>query len=93
MTKIQPINSKLLIEPIEYSNKIGNLTIPKDKDDKKRPEQGKIIAMAKDIEKDIEIKVGDIVLFDKYNADIYKIDEKEHMILSVSDVHAIVKGK
>ena len=92
MNKIIPINEKLVILPKEESNTKGGITIPKS-EDKRRPEQGTIIAMSKSIkaDKDNEVKVGDLVLFDKYNADIYEINDKENLLINIGDIHAIVR--
>jgi len=86
--RLIPVNGKIIISPIAAENKIGKLTLPEPKEDR-RPEQGTIVSMAKDVE--LDLKKGDLVLFDKYNADVYTVSNKKYMIVSSSDVHALVR--
>jgi chaperonin GroES len=92
MIKINPIGDKIVVRPKEFSNLKSGLTIPKS-EDKKRPEQGTIVAISKSVPKDICLKVGDLVLFDKYNADAYEVNDIEYLILNYGDIHAQVLNK
>ena len=65
--------------------------------DKEKPEQGEVIAvgagkiMENGSRSAMEVKVGDIVIFKKYSPDEFKIDGQEVLVLSASDVIAILE--
>jgi chaperonin GroES len=65
--------------------------------DKERPEQGEVIAVGPGRLMDngqraaMSVKVGDKVVFKKYSPDEIKIEEKEYLVLSESDVMAILE--
>ncbi|HEU0050991.1 MAG TPA: co-chaperone GroES [Patescibacteria group bacterium] len=65
--------------------------------DKERPEQGEVIAIGpgKLLENGtrapMNIKVGDKIIFKKYSPDEIKVEDKEYLVLSESDIMAIVE--
>jgi chaperonin GroES len=64
--------------------------------DKERPEKGEIIAVGegKLLENgqraQMTVKTGDIVMFKKYSPDEIKIDGEEYLVISESDILAII---
>jgi len=50
---------------------------------------GPVVAIGDD-EDEITVKVGDTVLFDKYAGTNVSIDDQDHLILSMSDILAVV---
>jgi len=94
---IKPLRDHILIEPIRQEEKSkGGIFLP-DTASKERSEQGKIIAIGEGKKTDdgkivpLSVKPGDIVLFSKYGPSEIKIDDKEYLIASESDILAIIE--
>ncbi len=91
---IKPLGDRVLIEIMdEEDEKVGSIYVPDTA--KERPQQGKIVAVGegKRDGKDIipmTVKVGDTVLYGKYAGTEVKHDGKEYLILSESDIYAIL---
>jgi chaperonin GroES len=84
--KVQPLDERVLVEPIEQEEKVGSIIIPDTA--KEKPSIGKVIAVGTDEELQKLIKVGDKVLFGKYAGDEIKIEGKKNLIISRSDLLA-----
>jgi chaperonin GroES len=65
----------------------GGLFIPETAQEK--TQMGPVVAVGDD-EEEIKVKVGDTVMFDKYAGTNVTIDDQDHLILSMSDVLAVV---
>ncbi|NOX36302.1 MAG: co-chaperone GroES [Calditrichaeota bacterium] len=88
--KVQPIDDRLLIEPIEEAEeRVGSIIIPDTA--KEKPRMGKVIAVGTDEDLQNVFKEGDKVLFAKYAGEEIKLDGKEYLIVQRSDVLAIVR--
>lgn len=93
---LQPLGDRLLVEAISEDEITKAGIILPDTVDKEKPEKGKVVAIGSGRLKDdgtriaLEVKVGDIVFFKKYSPDEIKIDGKEYLILSESDILAIL---
>ena len=92
---LQPLDDRVLVEPIEEEEKVGSLVIPDTA--KEKPMIGIIKAIGYDYElkegkplKDL-IKVGDKVLFGKYAGQEFKINGKKHLVIKRDELLAIVK--
>lgn len=92
---IKPLGDRVLIEIVEEElEKVGALYVPDTA--KEKPLQGKIVA-AGEGKKDgkeiipMTVKVGDIVLYGKYSGTEVKHDGKEYLIVSESDILAVVE--
>lgn len=92
---LKPLGDRLVVEPREReSTTASGLVLPETA--KEKPQEGEVIAVGpgrrdedgKRIEMDV--KVGDIVLYAKYGGTEVKIDDKKLLILKESDVLAIV---
>ncbi|OGJ41877.1 co-chaperone GroES [Candidatus Peregrinibacteria bacterium RIFCSPLOWO2_01_FULL_39_12] len=94
MTKIVPTLDHIVVEAINEDNKSASGIIIPETVSKEKPMKGKVIAVgAGKIGDDgkrqqMDIKVGDIVLFSKYGPTEIKVDGKEVLILSESDIYA-----
>ena len=92
---LQPLDDRVLVEPIEEEEKVGSLVIPDTA--KEKPMMGIIKAIGNDF--DIEgkkslkelLKVGDKVLFGKYAGQEFKLNNKKHLVIKREDLLAIVK--
>jgi chaperonin GroES len=92
---LKPIGDRVVIELLEKEEeKVGSIFVPDTA--KEKPQQGKIIAVGQGRRdgKDIipmTVKVGDVVLFSKYGGMEVKSDGKEVLIISESDILAVVE--
>lgn len=94
--KVRPLHDKILVKQLEEEEKTkGGIIIPDSA--KEKPHQGKVIAVGKgkileggDI-RPLDVKVGDKVLFEKYSGTTIKIEGEEYMMMSESEVLAIIE--
>ncbi len=92
---IKPLFDKIVIEEVEKVEKTaGGIVLPGTAQEK--PQLAKVIAVGpggvidgKEVV--MQIKVGDIILFNKYAGSQFKLENKEVTILRQSDVLAIVE--
>jgi chaperonin GroES len=92
---LQPLDDRVLVEPVEEEEKVGSLIIPDTV--KEKPMIGIVKAIGNDFDvegkkslKDL-LKVGDRVLFGKYAGQEFKIGGKKHLVIKREDLLAIVK--
>lgn len=94
---IRPMDERVLIEPLEAEEEqqVGSIIIPDTA--KERPQIGKVIALGDDVPKKDGgkvlselLKVGDKVIYAKYGGTEIKHSEKEYLIVSRSDVLAVL---
>jgi chaperonin GroES len=93
---MRPLGDRLIVEPIEQDEMIagGKLVLPETA--KEKPQQGNVLAIGsgrrdedgKRIEMDV--KLGDKVLFAKYAGTELKLEGKKLLIMKESDILAIV---
>ncbi len=94
---LRPLGDRVLIEPIEQEEVTASgLYIPETA--KEKPQQGNVLAVGEGRRDDdgkrieMDVKVGDRVLFAKYAGTEVKIDGKKLLIMKESDILAIVSG-
>lgn len=88
--KIQPLDDRVLVEPMQAEEKTSSgLYIPDTA--KEKPRTGIVIAVGTDEDLREKIKVGGKVLFAKYGGDEIEVDGKEMRIISRSDILATVE--
>ena len=92
---LRPLGDRVLIEPIEQEEVTASgLYIPDTA--KEKPQQGNVLAVGEgrrdeDGERiEMDVKVGDKVLFSKYAGTEIKIDGKKLLIMKESDILAII---
>jgi chaperonin GroES len=92
---IKPLADRVVIEPIEQDEVTpGGIILPETA--KEKPQQGKIVAAGpgrideKGKRVDMEVKVGDRVLYAKYSGTEIKQDGKKLLILRESDILAVM---
>ena len=95
--KIKPLSDHILIEPIKEEEKTkGGIFLP-DTASKEKSEEGKVIAVGPGKKTDdgkmlmMSVKVGDVVLFQKYGPSEIKVDGKEYLIATESDILAVIE--
>jgi len=88
--KIKPLGTRVLIEPKEAVTKTASGIIIPDSA-KEKPQQGKVVAAGSGTEDEkMEVKVGDIVLYGKYSGTEITVEGKDYLIMSQSDILAII---
>ena len=95
-TRIRPLSDRVVIKALDESEQMrGGLYIPDTA--KEKPSQGKVVAVGpgkiSDDGKrlDMDVKVGDKVLYGKYSGTEVTLDGEEFLILRESDVLAVIK--
>jgi chaperonin GroES len=95
--KIRPLADRLLVEPVEQEETTASgLLLPETA--KEKPQQGMILAAGEGRRDDngkrieMDVKVGDRVLFAKYAGTEIKLDGKKMLIMKESDVLGIVQS-
>lgn len=95
---LKPLGDRVVIEREEAkSTTAGGIVLPETAKDK--PQQGKVLAVGdgrvtKDGKKrELQVKVGDKVLFTSYAGDEFKIDgDKKVLLMREDDILAVVEG-
>jgi chaperonin GroES len=91
---IRPLHDRVLVRRVKEEEKTkGGIIIPDTA--KEKPIEGKVIAVGSgrvndkgDVRK-LDVKVGDRILFGKYNGTEVKVDGEEHLILREDDILAV----
>jgi chaperonin GroES len=95
--KIKPIHSNVVVKAMSKEEVTKSGIVLPDTVDKERPERGEVIAVGEGKLLDngsrapMSVKAGDKVLFKKYSPDEIKIDDVEYLVLSESDIIAILE--
>ena len=94
--KIKPLGDKVLVQRIEAESvTAGGIVLPEAA--KEKPQQGKIVSAGPgkilddgSVQK-MQVKKGDLVLFTSYAGSEIKLSGDEYLIMSESDILAIVE--
>ncbi len=95
--KIRPLGDKVVIKVVEEAESTpGGIILPDSA--REKPQKGEILAVgpgkiSKDGKREeLEVKVGDIILYRKYGGTEIKIDKNEYKILSTDDILAVIEA-
>ena len=93
MATLQPMADRVLVKPIEKEEKTkSGIYLPDTA--KEKPQEGEVLAvgpgkMSDDGKRiEMDVKVGDTVIYAKYGGTEIKVDDEELMILRESDILA-----
>jgi len=92
--KVKPLADRVVVKALEESESMrGGLYIPDTA--KEKPQQGEVVAVGPGKFEDgkrveMELKVGDKVLYGKYSGTEVTVDGETYLILRESDVLAVV---
>lgn len=93
---LKPLNDRVLVKRLESEEKTaGGLYIPDTA--KEKPSRGEIVAAGPGKHADdgkliaMSVKVGDLVLFNKYAGTEIKLDGVEHLVMREDDILAIIE--
>jgi chaperonin GroES len=95
-TKFQPLGNRVLLRRLEQEEKLkGGIILPDTA--KKKQEQAEVIAVGQG-KKDksgklmpMPVKVGDIVLMEKYSGQDITLNDQEYVIVKADDLIAIIE--
>jgi chaperonin GroES len=94
--KFKPLRDRVFVKfTSEEEKTAGGLFIPDSA--KEKPQKGVVIEVGPGRITDdgkrqpLEVKVGDIILFDKYSGSKVKIDEEEYLIIREEDILGIIE--
>lgn len=94
-TALRPLGNRVLLKRLEAKETIGGILLPETA--KKKQEQAQVIAVGtgkKDANGQIipiPVKVGDIVLMEKYSGQEIKLDDEEYIILKADELIAVIE--
>jgi chaperonin GroES len=93
--KVKPLADRVVVQPLEDAEQMrGGLYIPDTA--KEKPSQGEVVAVGPGKISDdgtrleMDVSVGDKVLYGKYSGTDVTLDGQEYLILRESDILAIV---
>lgn len=95
--KLKPLNNNVIVKASSKEEITKSGIVLPDTMDKEKPEQGEVVAVGPGKLLDngsrfeMSIKVGDKVVFKKYSPDDIKIDGEEYLVISESDILAIIE--
>ena len=92
---LKPLGGRVVVEPIEQDEVTASgIYLPETA--KEKPQKGKIVAAGPGERDDdgkripMEVKVGDVVVYQKYSGTEFKLDDKKYLIISEKDIIALV---
>jgi chaperonin GroES len=92
---VKPLSDRVVVKPLEESEQMrGGLYIPDTA--KEKPSQGEVVAVGpgkvsdEGARLDMDVKVGDRVLYGKYSGTDVTLDGQEYLILRESDILAVI---
>ena len=93
---LRPLSDHVLVKAAAKEEKTATGIILPDSS-KEKPEKGEVIAIGQGklndngVRQPMSLKVGDKILFTKYSPNEVKVDDQEYLILSESDVLAVIE--
>ena len=92
---VKPLADRVVVKPLEESEQMrGGLYIPDTA--KEKPSQGEVVAVGpgkisdEGARLEMDVKVGDRVLYGKYSGTDVTLDGVEYLILRESDILAVI---
>ena len=93
---LKPLNDHLIVKPISEDKTTKSGIVLPDTVDKEKPETGEVVAVGPGRVLDngnrleMSVKVGQKIMFKKYSPDEIKVDNEEYLVISESDILAIL---
>lgn len=93
---LKPLGNRVLVQRLEPEEKMkGGIILPDSA--KKKQESARVVAIGSGKKLDdgkvlpMPVKLGDVILMDKYSGQEVSIDGEEYMILKADDIIAIIE--
>jgi chaperonin GroES len=94
-TNIQPLHGRVIVKRIDEGEQIrGGIIIPDSA--KEKPQEGEVIAVGPGSYREdgsrqtLDVKIGDRVLFGKYNSSEIKIDGEDVLIMGENEILGVI---
>ena len=94
---LKPLGDRVIVKRLEAEEKTkGGIILPDTA--KEKPKEGEIVSVGKGRLNDEgnriepQVKVGERVIFSSYAGTEVKIEGEEYLIMSESDIHAIIES-
>ena len=93
---VRPLHDRVIIERIEERKTASGIIIPETATGEK-PQKGKIVAVGPGQRingnlKELEVKIGDEVLFAKYSGTEIKVNNKDFLVMREEDIIGIINS-
>ncbi len=94
---LKPLNDHVIVKPLNDERTTESGIIIPDTVNQEKPEKGEVIAIGPGKLNDkgeriaLDLKVGDKVVFTKYSPNEVKIDNQTYLVLSESDILAVIE--
>ena len=87
---VKPLSDRVLVEPSAAEEKTASGIIIPDTA-KEKPQKGTVIAVGPGTkDEEMQVKVGDVVLYGKYAGTELSVDGKDYLMMRQSDILAII---
>lgn len=93
--KVKPLGDRVLLESVEVAEQVkGGIVIPDSA--KEKPQEYKVVALGTGKVDDkgkkipFDVKIGDMVLTNKYGGTEVKVEDKEYKLVSADDILAVL---
>lgn len=93
---IKPLSDRVLVKPLEEKEMVkGGIIIPDTA--KEKPQEGEIVAAGpgklneKSERVNLEVKVGDKILYGKYSGTEVKLSDENYLIMREGDILAVLE--
>lgn len=90
---IKPLGNRVAVKFVEEEEKTKSGIVLPDTAKEEKPQQGEVIAVGKDVtpeDGEAEVKIGDMVVFDKYAGNKVTIDSDDYVLIAIDDVLAVI---
>lgn len=98
VNQLKPLGDRVVVKPLTVEEKTkGGIVLPDTAKDK--PQEGEVMAVGtgrildNGTRVEMEVKVGDRVIFSKYSGTEVKIEGEEYLIMRESDILAVKQAK
>jgi len=94
---LKPLHDHVIVKPITEDEVTKAGIVLPDTVDKEKPEKGEVVAVGPGKIMDsgqraaMSVGVGDKVMFKKYSPDEIKVDGEEYLVISDSDIIAVLE--
>ena len=92
--KIKPLGDRVIVKPSERETRKGGIIIPDTA--KEKPMEGEVLAVGpgkvadKGVRTEMDVKVGDRVLYGKYSGTEVKLDNETYLIIHQDEILGIL---
>ncbi len=87
MSKLIPVGEKICVEPL--LEELKSSVLRPETEERKKPQKGRVVAIGSEYKG--QIKIGDIIYYQKYGFEYITIDRKEYGVGTLDDVYGILK--